>query len=356
MTVTGDKPLSSGIEEYLARESPIDSPKARRASGLARGARSKKGAVRGRGRRDPLGQYEAIIKDQLFGSMAKLCHSTKRQIESKFGGIRLLSEPDIEGYCISTLDQKGGLINFRVELYSGIFIYPWKIAEMLATRTGFKDPQDRSTIEEPAFSVEKSIELAKRLSDAFWNNRLQELATASAVKLSKRQETFSLLLTVSALRFVLGHEFGHAAMHLKKDSLEEEEWARNNVAKIVEMSDILKNVGNDKRDEIESNWWQEVAADIIGVKLSVESQKDKFQRIMAYAGAEYVLMLLHYLETRAPQMNMLGSDSHPSPMMRAYALRGYYGNNPASLFEFAEMIGTLAKRMFFPEEDGKSPT
>lgn len=295
-----------------------------------------------------LAQYEALVKEQFFDAIAEMCSVDRGDVESRFGGIKMNRTPDINGHCVSEL-RGGKLDRFRIELYHGVLYYPFRIAELLATRTAFGDFSKPDTIEQPTMSLEESIRLAKKATHAFWSDQQNELEAPIGAELSPRQLHFSMWLTTGAFRYVVGHEFGHAAQYLATRSLKATEWANENAGAYVAASGILKRGRKNWQTKIESSWRSEIAADIIGTELSIRSQPTTLDRIFAYVGAEYMLMLLNYLQTKAPRVDKQGSVSHPPFSVRVDALRNYFRDTPDIDFKLAEAVDSLAQRLFFSD-------
>lgn len=234
-----------------------------------------------------------------------------------------------------------GWRTFEIDINLGLMLFTHEMVKLFASRVGVMGDDERP-VETPEIPFESTVSIAKRLMKAFWHGTFLEEQGFELIELSDTQVLISSGLLHDAECFVVGHEFGHIVIHISPRKVSELDLGITTVRSILvdvpELSEIEKN-------QLAQKWGEEIAADIIGLQLSLVRKNDLTGKIVAYSAAQLVFIMQNMLETfyekTAQKSPPLGD--HPPAQFRFNCLRSILSAvYPPEALEFGDSFKQLA--------------
>lgn len=263
--------------------------------------------------------------DELLPIAAKEVGISKTELEKRLIGRRFVFNADLNGSTSST-DRWA---TFDIQINLGLTQFYFHMVKMFATRIGVMGTATNAA-EGSRITFDRTVQDTKDLMRAFFDSHLLSHQGMPIIDLSKNQ----LIIADKILReikiFVLAHEFGHIVIHAKGARADELESATYIVNQIL-MGTSQTPEGEMAR--VKESWSEEIAADLIGVKLSLARHNNDMDRILAYSSSELFFIILNMLETfyarSYGQPPSVGT--HPPSKIRLDVLRlAARDNNPSA--------------------------
>lgn len=260
---------------------------------------------------------------------ADLSGVSENSIRMKFLGATVDPGVKINAQVQLTTDGR-----FAVKVHAPLMNFVWQCAKLWSTRKGVMATQ-RHQGETTTVPLAETIDRTKHLLDAFWKGTICCYDVCPRTLLSRNQVNLAWLMMHLAERFVVGHEFGHAIIHL--DSSGEpncfidllkwtRRWAHFYSAEILDRLDNFRRsqeVIDWEVGDFEEHWGEEFAADILGANMALRSAHNVKDSVAGLWAIEELLVMFHMLESH--YRNVVGYDlplnSHPYSKLRLTVIR-----------------------------------
>lgn len=258
-------------------------------------------------------------------------------LEKRLLGLGVKEIPEVNGRTHTSDDWK----TFGIDINLGLMLFTHEMVKLFATRLGVMD-DDGNPVETPAIPFENSASTTKRLMKAFWDGNLVEEQGFELMELSETQVLISSGLLRDAECFVVGHEFGHIVIHTSPRKVSELELGMTTVRKALasapELSETTKNL-------LAQEWGEEIAADLIGLQLSLVRKDNLSGKILGYSAAQLVFIMQSMLETfyEKTRQESPPIGSHPPAQFRFNCLRSILNATyPPQALELGDSFKQLA--------------
>jgi hypothetical protein len=289
--------------------------------------------------KDP--QAELKINEQveeLLPHAADIIGIAEGELSKNYLGTRLIYEDTINAIAKTNFPEEKP--SFEITLYMGLVNFIFKMVTLFASRVGVSD--GGKAIKDPEIPFNVSLNYANKLISAYWRDPIygKEMMKEKGIditKLTGHQLIFSAVILYGALRFALGHELAHVVIRMKKSNEEE-------IAELDYEKKFVSNIPN-VPDSFPEAWYEELAADIIGLYLAVQDAENDKDRIDIYSAADWLLLQYMILEAfylkKTNEVNL--SYSHPPAALRIINLRTHMeSTNPPRVFQMAEAFEYIA--------------
>lgn len=229
-----------------------------------------------------------------------------REYAKRYRGIRIAKIDAVNGY-VATPDR---WMSFTIHLNHGLLMFLHKICKLF---TSAARVVDSSGEEDTKIPWERTVEVARKLLDAFWSNTIMDVYGFGLADLSRKQLRATSAMLTYMERFAVGHELGHVCAHITTDPIPE-----------AVAGGVLAKMFAGHLDDIHvADWTEEFTADLVGVRLVLKSCTDDEERTLAYGAVEGFFVLLNLLEGYYEKKygRALELGTHPPARLRLQALR-----------------------------------
>lgn len=274
--------------------------------------------------------------DELLPIAAKEIGISKNELGKRLNGRRFIFNADFNGSTSSS----DGWATFDIRINLGLIQFYFHMVKIFATRIGVMETAENAA-EGSQITFDRTVQGTKDLMRAFFDGKILSHEGLPIIDLSKNQ----LIIADKILReiniFVLAHEFGHIVIHAKRVGADELEAATDIVNQVLVDTFQLP---EGEMTRVKESWSEEIAADFIGVKLSLARHNNDMDRILAYSSSELFFIILNMLETfyarSYGQPTLVGT--HPPSKIRLEILRLAAKDNNPSAYQMGQAFEQVA--------------
>jgi len=298
--------------------------------------------------RDGLIRTVTEISERLLPYAAPRVGIAREDLEKRFKRARLVFSSDVNGYVCSRDNWQ----TFEVLLNRGLMMFYHKMVKVFVGGNIGIGKGESHAIEKP-LEFSRAISTCKALMEAFWEDRLEDQGGFWFAEFGETQMCMTAALVHCCECFTLAHEWGHAVIRLSNGKLVELATAK----KLVEgFLSSISGLSAEERGRWLEYWTEEIAADLIGLHLSLElPDMHPFDNCAnykqwIYGGAEIALILIAMLEAyhdkihHGPKMTLVRS--HPPGLLRLKAIRLSPERSTFSDdLRFGQRCGAFAKKV-----------
>lgn len=264
--------------------------------------------------------HQHIIDEakQMMPYVAERSKIRKDVLERRLSNIRMVMQPDVNGFVTSSDDWE----TFEIGINYGLMIFFHKIITLFSSRSCLTSIWGNGRpIDYPKQQIESIIPLARGLMQAFWQGTVLDAPWLHIGELNNNQIGIWSALLTRAERFVIGHEFGHIVIRISPTKASEFDLGIE-LCKAFVTSKISK-MNEHEKNLLERGWGEEIAADLIGLELSLYLANDHNTRIFTYSAIELVFIMNKMLESFYKKI--MGTDPpldiHPPSSLRLNCMR-----------------------------------
>ena len=215
---------------------------------------------------------------------------------------------------------------FELGVNIGLLEFYRELSRMLCSRINAVSESEwksGAANSDSGISFEKTVEVARALAEAFWNERMPEPGIIPEYELAEQQELLYRPILSLGLQFVLGHELGHVIMETSSRGAEHRDAGRRFAREVL---------GTPHRDPNENgrveDWGTEFAADQLGLELGLEGSEPVFKVFQRSAAEWFFVVCDILLRYRLGQTgDSIAADTHPPPHVRLRYLRDVFGSS-----------------------------
>ena len=259
------------------------------------------------------------IAHEMLQDAASLIGQSEGFLEKRLLPFVIEYTPDVNAK-INSLD---GWQTFTITLNLGIILFTSKMATLLVSRLGIVD-ENGVSVDEPLISFERTATISRTLMEAFWNCQCHKVSGLQiTTELTEQQKMLLALICLNMRSFIIGHELGHVVFKLTRNDLDEIFLAKE----LMKIFFSLDGKCSDVDKQMEAKWSEEVASDLIGLRLSINRHRNSLNQSLQYASAELFFMLQNMLvEFREAQGHqILKTGTHPPSDVRLEVIRRLTG-------------------------------
>lgn len=218
--------------------------------------------------------------------------------------------------------------SFRLGINLGFARFLNELTKMLFSRIVVLSKSQLKSGDHPpgdAIPFEETAEAAKAMMEAFWT---REIAAHNTIRESQLPEQTAMLywrFLVQALRFSIGHEFGHVIIEISPSGREFRE-AGESIAEGLLQQLPAHWLTQDTRSTLTKDWGCEFAADHLGLQLALDAETtETFKDFQLYSVQWFFVLCDALWKYYAKTRGSISVGSHPPPHLRLGHIRALSG-------------------------------
>lgn len=212
----------------------------------------------------------------------------------------------------------------------------YQVVKLISTRVGVMGIDGHKPVS-PRNTLESAIGEVRLLMDAFFDGRIMATHGYPLLELQRHQLQFIGRFSRDVDRFVLAHELGHIILMA----------TRRQHSAYETMADLCRQVAMDTNVVVADSWAEELAADNIGLHLTLQTRENGMDRAAAFSSAELFCLIVGLLDrfffVRHRSHPPLGT--HPPGKIRLQILRNAAQGSPSTLFEMGKGFEMIIDNM-----------
>lgn len=236
-----------------------------------------------------------FIKEKLYSFLPRLTEILgipELILKGKLRNIKLLRSNEING-SISTVDNGN---TYNIEITWGLCIFIHKMTKLFICRVAVGDDK-LNVIEKPVISHEEMLNTAKTLTNSFWDESIFAVPSIPLSLMTKNQNLLCSYLIHFSELFCIAHELGHFIINSNPEKVSKELLiARKSTEDFTNCYLNSLKINNYKKLKAVEMWPNELASDLIGIKLCLNLEDNLVERVIVRAGAEIVFISMILLE------------------------------------------------------------
>ncbi len=286
---------------------------------------------------DIIRNYESLWRG-LFVELASAAAAVARANPKKFQKMISFRGALDSSIVNASVEWNKGRNSYVVVMNGGLSRLIYLVTKLIATRVGIMGIDGQAPIS-PRNTLDSATKETRALMDAFFKNNIMAIDGYPVEALQAHQLKFIARFSHDVDRFVLAHELGHVI-------LRESKWQH---AAYQTMTDLCRQVTAESRASLVEEWAEELAADNIGLHLTLKMHENGMDQAAAFSCAELFFLIVRLLDGFFYKTH--GSHpplgTHPPGDIRLHVLRNAAQRNPPAIFEmgkgFEMIVGELAK-------------
>lgn len=272
---------------------------------------------------------------------AEFCGIPNDVFKKKHKRSHIILDPEVNGFAYSNDNWQ----TFEIGVNFGLMNFLSKAIKAFIFNPDFRTyPDDSKSQDKGSYKV--AISSFKKLAKAFWEQSVFECSSIPLQELPYGKIVMVSNFLVQIERYVVAHEYGHVVIHVSRREVKEYEACKR--AYNRKLSEFLSGVNDEIRNSIVSKWSEESGSDIVGLQLLMKLQDDDDNRMLAYASAELMFILLNIIEEYSTKIMKKTSSyiTHPPALVRLKILREIVGrSNPMDVFMTGEHFESFSQKI-----------